>query len=559
MLIRCLGDTTLYIGIYLFIVSGKEIWAAVNETDIECTANTLRDFHACVHQHDDRDLTCVQAHYANAVGNNEFSIDWEPNFAANNLVKGRPLLSMASEELERSKSPWFDVLKSAVNKVMSSRQAVLHQESGLDLTSIRIDTSTDKDAKKLERFYGIFKNSQCESFRSLMLPYTVFKVPGTGSFTKNGMIPSKVLMGDGVETLLELIIPLELANEDPENPVMKLDTSTRMNSDLGSVLHAIPFYLVGEGTDGDIFEVWDIFTHLSPRKLNKPFTIDLLSIFRYSGVWIRKDWSPLLVNWLLTGGLACELDVVAKSPFHRFAWKLQPNLLRLYSRDKLICLRNCIKGFYILLLPQNFPNLEATLAASKLSAIDVCKFIPSAYEQSFGVMNKNPLFKKFSTCDHYTRSGMPAGKGILKEFDKVFYAYELSLCTVIWDKIALETRNSGNIEADLVIRDDPENDSCDDIPDIDPDDFNSFKEILSAFPVMNKDQVVERWISAAPTKAYSLLQRSHKDGNDPEKFRFGTRNRARLFQTNLEDKMEIPNMLMKRPNRKRSYNSYSYK
>ncbi len=185
------------------LVSGRECWAAVNETDFGVTNETLKNYHACIHNHEDpKDMCCIQAHYSNAVGNDLYSFDYDRDFASRNLINGVPLISQVEKIL--AKLFWYESLKPSIDKVLASRQAVLSQEKNLSLVSIYLETSRASDAERLEKFYGDYKNSQCESFRTLMMPCYVIKVPGQGPYAKNGMIPSKVLLGDGVENMVEI-------------------------------------------------------------------------------------------------------------------------------------------------------------------------------------------------------------------------------------------------------------------------------------------------------------------------------------------------------------------
>lgn len=540
------------------LVSGKEHWAAVNELDSSCSTERLRKFHACVHQHDCRDLSCVQAHYANAVGNDVYSFDWEPKFASDNLIHGTPILSQAADKLERSKSAWFPVLEPAITKVLGARQAMLSQESSLEVVSIHLDTSTVDDSVKIERFFSEFKNSQTKTFRSLMMPCTVMKVPGVGPFAKDNLIPAKILLGDGIDTMIELVLPLEVDNEDRDNPVMRLATGSKMHASVSAVLTALPFYLVGDSVESSIIDAWKMLNQISNKAIKRPYTINLMDLFRYSGVWIKRDSSVQLMNWIFTGALTCEIHVVAKAAFHKMPYRKLPNVYRLYSRDKLISVRNCIQSFYILMLPQGFPDLEATMEMSKLDSRGVCQFIPSAYEQSFGIMTSNRLHKLFSLSSHFIREDLSSNRGILKQFDKIFYAYKLSLCNVVWDLPAYNKRfgtNDGQIPDpdDNLIDSDPEDDSHE-IPDFDPKDYSSFREIMAAHPVMGKDQVVERWILADPQRAFNLMKRSKRDVKNPatDFFQFGCRARVKLFQATLESVLEIPNMTQRRPSRANS-------
>ena len=523
----------------------------MNETDFGFTNETLKNYHACIHQHDDaKDMCCIQAHYANAVGNDMYSFDYDRDFPSRNLIRGVPLISQVSKIL--SNLFWYEYLKPSIDKILGSRQAILSQEKDLSVTSIYLDTSTSADAERLERFYGRYKNSQCESFRSLMMPCYIFKVQGEGPYAKNGMIPAKVLLGDGVDSLVEIIIPLKVVNDDGKNPVYKLDTSCRINHQLGEVMSALPFYLVGQASNSNIMEVWEIFNTLSSASIKKPYTINLHEMFRYSGIWVKYAWSVPLMNWVFTGGLVCQEEILSTSAFNHLSFDKLPNVYRLYTRDFLISTRNCIKSFYVLLLPQNFPDVDATKEVAKLSMEDVCKFIPSAYEQAYGVMNKNPLYKIFSTTDHYTRiEAIDAGIGILKTFDRIFYAYDLSLCSLIWDKVAYDKKmEKGEVKemfADII--DEDSDGERVDVPNVEVADYYSFKQLLASYPVLKNNRVLERWILAEPEKAWSLLKRSMKEPGHPDKFAFGQRKRAKLFQTVLEGVMEIPNMTIKRPKR----------
>ncbi len=527
------------------------MWAAVNETDFGCTNETLKNYHACIHKHDDpKDMSCIQAHYSNAVGNDLYSFDYDKEFATRNLMNGVPLISQVAKILE--KLFWYESLKPSIDKVLASRQAVLNQERNLSLVSIYLDTSTASDADKMEKFYGRYKNSQSESFRSLMMPCYVLKVPGQGPYAKNGMIPSKVLLGDGVENMVEILIPLKVVNDDVRNPVYQLDTAMKINQQLREVLTALPFYLVGQASNSSIMEALEIFNVLSNSSIKKPYTINLHEMFCYTGVWIRYDWSVQLMNWIFTGGLVCQDELLSNSPYHHLGYSKLPNAYRLYTRDLLISTRNCIKSYYILLLPQNFPDMYATMEVSKLSIEEVCKFIPSAYEQAYGVMTKNPLYKVFCTSDQFIRrKGLSTGTGILKSFDKVFYAYDLSLCPLIWDKIAYDAKKEKGEVPDIFadIMDEDSDEEGVEVPCVDVSDYYSFKQLLASYPVLSKMKVLERWILAEPDKAWSLLKRSHKESGDPDKFAFGQRKRVKKFQEVLETVMEIPNMILKRPKR----------
>ncbi len=86
---------------------------------------------------------------------------------------------------------------------------------------------------------------------------------------------------------------------------------------------------------------------------------------------------------------------------------------------------------------------------------------------------------------------MSRGTGILKSFDKAFYAYEVSLCSLIWDNIASEDSDE---EGEEVL--------C-----VDISDYYSFKELLASYPVLFKNEGVGKMDSGG---ARESLETSEK-------------------------------------------------
>ena len=133
------------------------------------------------------------------------------------------------------------------------------------------------------------------------------------------------------------------------------------------------------------------------------------------------------------------------------------------------------------MLLQNFPDVDATKEVAKLSMEDVCKFIPSAYEQVYRVMNKNPPYKVFSTTNHYTRiEGIDAGIGILKKFDKIFYAFSKGEVKKMFVDIIDEVLDEESVE----------------VPSVEEADYYSFYQLLASYTVLKNNRVLERLILA---------------------------------------------------------------
>ena len=143
-----------------------------------------------------------------------------------------------------------------------------------------------------------------------MMPCHVLKVPGQGSYAKNGMIPSKVLIGDGVKKV-EILIPLRVVNDDIRNPVYELDTGMKINQQLGEVITI---------SNSSIMEAWEIFNVLYNFIIKKPYTINMHEMFHYTGVWIKYDWLVQLINLILTGGLVYQNELLANSPYHHLGY-----------------------------------------------------------------------------------------------------------------------------------------------------------------------------------------------------------------------------------------------
>ncbi len=163
-----------------------------------------------------------------------------------------------------------------------------------------------------------------------MMPCHVLKVPGQGSYAINGMIPSKVLIGDGVKKV-EILIPLRVVNDDIRNPVYELDTGMKIHQQLGEVITI---------SNSSIMEAWEIFNVLYNFIIKKPYTNNMHEMFHYTGVWIKYDWSVQLMNLIFTGGLVYQNVLLANSPHHHLGYSKLPNAYRLYIHDLLISTRN---------------------------------------------------------------------------------------------------------------------------------------------------------------------------------------------------------------------------
>ena len=101
---------------------------------------------------------------------------------------------------------------------------------------------------------------------------------------------------------------------------------------------------------------------------------------------------------------------------------------------------------------------------------------------------------------------MSRGTGILKSFDKAFYAYEVSLCSLIWDNIAYNAKVEKGEVQDVFV-DIMDEDSDEEVLCVDISDYYSFKELLASYPVLFKNEGVGKMDSGG---ARESLETSEK-------------------------------------------------